>query len=231
MSLPKIPLAGVIGYPIAHSKSPKIHGHWLKTLGIQGAYIPMEVEPANLKDVILTLPKMGFVGANVTLPHKEAIMEIADFVTDRAALIGAVNTLIFRADGKIQGDNTDGYGFLENLKNGAPNWAPQAGPAAVLGAGGAARAVIASLLDAGVPEIMLSNRTRVRADRLKSVFGNRVTVYDWVQAGNMLDHAALVVNTTSLGMIGKPELRVPLDGLSPDTRPEVDRAARTAALL
>ena len=180
MSLPKIPLAGVIGYPIAHSKSPKIHGHWLKTLGIQGAYIPMEVEPVNLKDVILTLPKMGFVGANVTLPHKEAIMEIADFVTDRAALIGAVNTLIFRADGKIQGDNTDGYGFLENLKNGAPNWAPQAGPAAVLGAGGAARAVIASLLDAGVPEIMLSNRTRVRADRLKSVFGNRVTVYDWV---------------------------------------------------
>jgi len=277
MSLPKIPLAGVIGYPIAHSKSPKIHGHWLKTLGIQGAYIPMEVEPVNLKDVILTLPKMGFVGANVTLPHKEAIMEIADFVTDRAALIGAVNTLIFRADGKIQGDNTDGYGFLENLKNGAPNWAPQAGPAAVLGAGGAARAVIASLLDAGVPEIMLSNRTRVRADRLKSVFGNRVTVYDWVQAGNMLAHAALVVNTTSLGMIGKPELRVPLDGLSPDTvvtdlvyaplktklletaeelgcvtvdglgmllhqavpgferwfgtRPEVDRAARTAALL
>ncbi|MGR3531632.1 MAG: shikimate dehydrogenase [Sulfitobacter sp.] len=277
MSLPKIPLAGVIGYPIAHSKSPKIHGHWLKTLGIQGAYIPMEVEPVNLKDVILTLPKMGFVGANVTLPHKEAIMEIADFVTDRAALIGAVNTLIFRADGKIQGDNTDGYGFLENLKNGAPNWAPQAGPAAVLGAGGAARAVIASLLDAGVPEIMLSNRTRVRADRLKSVFGNRVTVYDWVQAGNMLDHAALVVNTTSLGMIGKPELRVPLDGLSPNTvvtdlvyaplktklletaeelgcvtvdglgmllhqavpgferwfgaRPEVDRAARTAALL
>ena len=277
MSLPKIPLAGVIGCPIAHSKSPKIHGHWLKTLGIQGAYIPMEVEPANLKDVILTLPKMGFVGANVTLPHKEAIMEIADFVTDRAALIGAVNTLIFRADGKIQGDNTDGYGFLENLKTGAPDWAPQAGPAAVLGAGGAARAVIASLLDAGVPEIMLSNRTRVRADRLKSVFGNRVTVYDWVQAGNMLDHAALVVNTTSLGMIGKPELRVPLDGLRPDTvvtdlvyaplktklletaeemgcvtvdglgmllhqavpgferwfgtRPEVDRAARTAALL
>tara|TARA_R110000851_G_scaffold22266_2_gene66050 strand:- start:2373 stop:3206 length:834 start_codon:yes stop_codon:yes gene_type:complete len=277
MSLPKIPLAGVIGCPIAHSKSPKIHGHWLKTLGIQGAYIPMEVEPANLKDVILTLPKMGFVGANVTLPHKEAIMEIADFVTDRAALIGAVNTLIFRADGKIQGDNTDGYGFLENLKTGAPDWAPQAGPAAVLGAGGAARAVIASLLDAGVPEIMLSNRTRVRADRLKSVFGNRVRVYDWVQAGNMLDHAALVVNTTSLGMIGKPELRVPLDGLRPDTvvtdlvyaplktklletaeemgcvtvdglgmllhqavpgferwfgtRPEVDRAARTAALL
>ncbi|HDZ82338.1 MAG TPA: shikimate dehydrogenase [Roseobacter sp.] len=277
MSLPKIPLAGVIGCPIAHSKSPKIHGHWLKTLGIQGAYIPMEVEPANLKDVILTLPKMGFVGANVTLPHKEAIMEIADFVTDRAALIGAVNTLIFRADGKIQGDNTDGYGFLENLKTGAPDWAPQAGPAAVLGAGGAARAVIASLLDAGVPEIMLSNRTRVRADRLKSVFGNRVTVYDWVQAGNMLDHAALVVNTTSLGMIGKPELRVPLDGLRPNTvvtdlvyaplktklletaeemgcvtvdglgmllhqavpgferwfgtRPEVDRAARTAALL
>lgn len=216
MSLPKIPLAGVIGSPIAHSKSPQIHSHWLKTLGIQGAYIPMDVAPEDLKQVLQTLPKMGFVGVNITLPHKEAVMEIADIITDRATLIGAVNTLIFRADGKIQADNTDGYGFLENLRAGAPSWNPKAGPAAVLGAGGAARAVIASLLDAGVPEILLSNRTRVRADQLKSVFGGRVTVYDWVMAGNMLDHAALVVNTTSLGMIGKQELRVPLDGLRSD---------------
>lgn len=216
MSLPKIPLAGVIGSPVAHSKSPQIHGHWLRTLGIQGAYIPMDVEPDNLEQVLRALPKMGFVGVNITIPHKEAVMEIADIVTDRAALIGAVNTLIFRKDGKIQGDNTDGYGFIENLKSGAPSWDPKSGPAAVLGAGGAARAVIASLLDAGVPEILLSNRTRVRADKLKSLFGSRVTVYDWVQAGNMLDHAPLVVNTTSLGMIGKQELRVPLDGLRRD---------------
>lgn len=215
MSLPKIPLAAVIGSPIAHSKSPQIHGHWLNTLGIQGAYIPMDVAPEDLEQVLRTLPKMGFVGANITIPHKEAVMEIVDVITDRAALIGAVNTLTFRADGKIMADNTDGYGFIENLRAGAPSWVPADGPAAVLGAGGAARAVIASLLDAGVPEILLSNRTRVRADRLKSVFGGRVTVYDWVKAGNMLDHAALVVNTTSLGMIGKPALRVPLDGLRP----------------
>jgi len=213
MNLPKIPLAGVIGSPIAHSKSPQLHRHWLKTYGIEGYYIPMDVVAQDLEDVVRTLPKMGFVGVNVTIPHKEAILSIADLVTDRAILIGAANTLIFRKDGKIHADNTDGYGFLENLKTGAPNWTPKSGPAAVLGAGGAARAVIASLLDAGVPEIMLSNRTRVRAEKLKSDFGSRVRIFDWVQAGNMLDNAALVVNTTSLGMIGKGEMRVPLDGL------------------
>jgi len=217
MSLPRIPLAGVIGSPIAHSKSPQIHGHWLKTLGLKGAYIPMDVAPSDLEQVVRTLPKMGFVGTNVTIPHKEAVIDIVDIITDRAAMIGAVNTLTFRADGKIQGDNTDGYGFLENLRSGAPDWDPKAGPAAIFGAGGAARAVIAALLDAGVPEILISNRTRVRADNLASVFGARVTVYDWVKAGNMLDHAALLVNTTSLGMLGKPELRVPLDGLRAQT--------------
>lgn len=217
MTLPKIPLAGVIGSPIAQSKSPQLHGHWLKTYGIAGHYIPMDVQPENLADVIRMLPKMGFVGVNLTLPHKEAVLSIADLVTDRAILIGAANTLIFRKDGKIHADNTDGYGFLENLKNGAPSWQPKSGPAAILGAGGAARAVIASLLDAGVPEIFLSNRTRVRAEKLKSDFGSRVQVFDWVQAGNMIEHASLVVNTTSLGMIGKSEMRVPLDGLKPGT--------------
>lgn len=217
MTLPHIPLAGVIGSPIAHSKSPQLHRHWLKTYGISGYYIPMEVSGQNLEEVVRTLPKMGFVGVNVTIPHKEAILSIADLVTDRAILIGAANTLIFRKDGKIHADNTDGYGFLENLKKGAPNWQAKSGPAAVLGAGGAARAVIASLLDAGVPEILLSNRTRVRAEKLRDDFGSRVKVFDWVQAGNMLDNAALVVNTTSLGMIGKGEMRVPLDGLRPSS--------------
>ena len=217
MTLPKIPLAGVIGSPIAHSKSPQLHRHWLETYGIEGFYIPMDVASQDLESVIRTLPRMGFVGVNVTIPHKEAILSIADLVTDRAILIGAANTVIFRKDGKIHADNTDGYGFLENLKTGAPHWSAKDGPAAVLGAGGAARAVIASLLDAGTPEILLSNRTRVRAEKLKSDFGSRVRVFDWVQAGNMLDHAALVVNTTSLGMIGKGEMRVPLDGLRRDT--------------
>ncbi len=217
MSHQKIPLAGVIGSPVAHSKSPQLHGHWLRHYGIPGHYIPMEVTRNDLQDVLRNLPKMGFVGVNVTLPHKEAILDIADLVTDRAILIGAANTLIFRPDGKIHADNTDGYGFLENLKSGAPGWQPKAGPAAVLGAGGAARAVIAALLDAGVPEIMISNRTRVRAEKLKSDFGSRLRIFDWVQAGNMMDNANLVVNTTSLGMIGKGEMRVPLDGLRPGT--------------
>jgi len=215
--LPRIPLAGVIGSPIAHSKSPQIHRHWLKTYGIAGHYIPMDVHPDDLETVLRTLPKAGFVGVNVTLPHKERVLEIADLVTDRATLIGAANTLIFRKDGKIHADNTDGYGFIENLKAGASQWNPRIGPAAVLGAGGSSRAVISSLLEAGVPEILLSNRTRVRAEQLKDEFGNRLRVYDWVQAGNMLDDAALVVNTTSLGMMGKQELRVPLDGLRAPT--------------
>lgn len=213
MSLPRIPLAGVIGSPIAHSKSPQLHRHWLKTHGLPGFYIPMEVSGDNLRDVIAALPKAGFVGVNITVPHKERIMEIADLVTDRAILIGAANTLIFRKDGKIHADNTDGYGFIENLRQSAPDWQPNAGPAAVLGAGGAARAVVASLLDVGVPEVLISNRTRIRAEALQQDFGKRLRVIDWVQAGNMLEDAATVVNTTSLGMVGKPEMRVPLDGL------------------
>ena len=217
MTESKIPLAGVIGSPIAHSRSPQLHGHWLKTYGVKGFYIPMDVATADLETVLRTLPKMGFVGVNVTIPHKETVLQIADLITDRATLIGAANTLIFRKDGKIHADNTDGYGFLENLKAGAPGWNPRAGAAAVLGAGGAARAVIVALIDAGVPEILLSNRTRARAEKLQADFGKRVQVIDWTQAGNMVEDAALVVNTSSLGMVGKPEMRVPLDGLNSNT--------------
>ncbi len=216
MSEAKIPLAGVIGNPIAHSKSPLLHGHWLKTLGIAGHYVPLHVEEDQLEAVIRMMPKMGFVGANVTIPHKEAVMKIADQVTDRAKLMGAANTLIFRPDGSIMADNTDGYGFLTNLVAGAPDWDPKSGPAVVLGAGGACRAVIASLLEAGVPEIILTNRTRDRAEQLKSDFGGKVRVEEWVQAGNLLEEGKLVVNTTSLGMVGKPRLRIPLDGIRKD---------------
>jgi shikimate dehydrogenase len=215
MSEDRIPLAGVIGSPIAHSKSPQLHGHWLKVNGLQGHYVPLHVETDDLETVLRTLPKMGFVGVNITVPHKEKVMEIADLVTDRATLIGAANTLIYRRDGRIQADNTDGYGFISNLKQAVPDWNPTAAPAAILGAGGAARAVVTSLLEVGVPEILISNRTRVRADALRADFGKRLTVVDWVQAGNMLEEAMTVVNTTSLGMLGKPPLRVPLDGLRP----------------
>ncbi|MDB4052990.1 shikimate dehydrogenase [Octadecabacter sp.] len=209
----KIPLAAVLGHPIVQSKSPQLFAHWLKTYNRFGFYIPIDVTEGDLEKVIRTIPSMGFVGCNVTAPHKVAVLEIADLATDRATLIGAANTLIFRKDGKIHADNTDGYGFIANLKQGAPGWAPSLGPAAVLGAGGAARAVIASLIDVGVQEIFLSNRTRPNAEALKSAFGSKVTVVDWVQAGNMLEEAATVINTTSLGMQGKPELRIPLDGL------------------
>ncbi|MEX0328235.1 MAG: shikimate dehydrogenase [Ruegeria sp.] len=211
----RIPLAGVLGHPIAHSRSPKLHGHWLKTYGLPGHYIPMDVAPADLETVLRTLPKAGFVGANVTVPHKEAALRLADHVSDRASVIGAANTLVFRDDGSIHADNTDGYGFIENLRAGAPDWVPQDGPAVVFGAGGAARAILWALADAGVPEILLTNRTRTRADHLKEEFGQRITVVDWVQAGNVIENAELVVNTTSLGMQGQPELRVPLDGLQP----------------
>jgi len=214
MSTEKIPLAGVIGSPIAHSRSPALHSYWLQRYGMAGHYIPLDVSQANLADAIRAMPKLGFVGANVTIPHKERVLSLADIVTDRAALIGAANTLIFREDGKIHADNTDGYGFIENLRRGAPRWAAKSGPAAVFGAGGAARAVLASLLDVGVPEIRLSNRTKARAEALRAEFGTKIRVFDWVQAGNMLDSASLVVNTTSLGMVGKPDLRVPLDALT-----------------
>jgi shikimate dehydrogenase len=215
MSDAKIPLAGVIGHPIAHSRSPQLHGHWLRKYAIKGHYVPLDIKADDFERLVRTLPSLGFVGANVTLPHKQAALEIADLVTDRAKLIGAANTLVFRKDGQIHADNTDGYGFMQNLLQSAPKWNPTLGPALVLGAGGAARAVLASLLDIGVPEIFISNRTRERAEILKADFGEKITVVEWVQAGNAMEAVKTVVNTTSLGMVGKQEMRVPLDALAP----------------
>ena len=217
MTTHNIPLAGVIGNPIAHSRSPRLHRHWLRKHGLLGEYIPLHVQEYNLETVVRALPKMGFVGANVTVPHKVAVLGLADQVSDRATLIGAANTLIFKGDGKLYADNTDGYGFMANLKQGAPSWNPKAGPATVFGAGGAARAVIVALADAGVPEIFLANRTRPKAEALRAEFGARITVVDWVQAGNVLEDSTTVINTTSLGMQGQPDLRVSLDGLRPGT--------------
>lgn len=211
----RIPLAGVIGHPIAHSRSPALHGYWLRRYGIRGHYVPLDVAPADLAHVLHTLPRMGFVGVNITIPHKEAILQIADVITDRAALIGAANTLIFRKDGRIQADNTDGSGFIANLRQNAPHWVPTDGPAVVFGAGGAARAVVAALIEVGVPEIRIANRTRPRAEGMRADFGAKLVVSEWVQAANMLDGATTVINTTALGMTGKPDFRVPLDGLNP----------------
>jgi shikimate dehydrogenase len=212
---PRIPLAGVIGSPVAHSRSPALHGYWLRRYGIRGHYIPMDVAQADLRVALEILPRLGFVGLNVTIPHKETMLALADIVTDRAALIGAANTVIFRKDGKIFADNTDGAGFIANLRQEAPLWQPAAGPAALFGAGGAARAVIAALIEVGVPEIRVANRTRARAEALRSDFGAKVHVHEWVQAAGMLEEATTVVNTTALGMVGKPDFHLPLDALNP----------------
>ena len=171
----------------------------------------------SLERTLRSLPAQGYVGVNVTLPHKVAVLQIADQLTDRATLIGAANTLTFKDDGRIFADNTDGYGFLENLRQGAPGWDAKSGPAVVFGAGGAARAVIVSLIEAGVPEIILTNRTRPKAESLRADFCARIRIVDWVQAGSVLSDAATVVNTTSLGMKGGQEFRVPLDGLRSGT--------------
>ncbi|WP_210528474.1 shikimate dehydrogenase [Rubellimicrobium arenae] len=207
-------LAGVVGRPIAHSRSPRLHRHWIARHGVAGDYVAMEVAEADLGDVLRTLPKAGFRGVNVTIPHKLAALRLADEATERAQRIGAANLLVFEED-RILADNTDGEGFVNSLRQGAPGWNPASGPATVLGAGGAARAVIVALLDVGVPEILLTNRTRATADALADEFGDRIRIFDWIQAGNAVEEGVTVVNTTSLGMTGKPELRVPLDGLRP----------------
>ena len=217
MTAKKIPLAGVIGAPIAHSKSPRLHAHWLEQAGLLGHYVPLHIEPKDLSKSLNILPSLGFVGVNVTVPHKVEVMQMVDVITDRATLMGAANTLVFRTDGRVQADNTDGYGFIENLKTGAPNWDPKAGPAMVIGAGGAARGVIAALLECNVPEIYLTNRTRERAEILRDLFGPKILIVEWVEAANAIEDSVLLVNSTSLGMRGKPELRVPLDGLQTDT--------------
>lgn len=213
MTYTAIPLAGVVGSPVAHSMSPRLHGFWLRRMGLAGHYVPLEVSQTDLRQVLAAMPEMGFVGCNVTIPHKESVLALADVVTDRAALIGAANTLIFRPDGKIHADNTDGYGFLQNLHQRAPDWQPSSGPAAVFGAGGAARAVVASLIEDGVPQIHIANRTRTRAESLRAEFGPRLTVFDWNDGKAMVDGAATVVNASSLGMAGRPDLRLPAGAL------------------
>jgi shikimate dehydrogenase len=212
-----IPLAGVIGDPIAHSKSPRLHGHWLARYGIAGHYVPLHVRAENLAGVLRAMPDMGFVGANVTIPHKQAALALASSVSDAARRIGAANTLTFDASGGFHADNTDGAGFIANLQQNAPNWQAAHSPALLIGAGGATRAIVVALLDAGAPEILITNRTAQRAVELADVFGARVRVFDWDDTPNMLAHAGLVVNTTALGMDGADEFPFSLNALRADT--------------
>jgi shikimate dehydrogenase len=203
-------LAGIMGWPIAHSRSPALHGFWLNEHGVDGAYIPLAVPPDRLEQALRALPALGFRGCNITIPHKQAALKVMDRVDAFAERIGAMNTVIVAADGALEGSNTDVFGFRENLREQAPDWQAAAGPAVVLGAGGSARSVIAALSAAGVPEIRLLNRTRDRADALArelAAAGTRITVRPWQSRGEELDGAGILVNTTSLGM----ENELPLD--------------------
>ena len=206
-------LAGVMGWPVAHSRSPRLHGYWLEKYGIDGAYVPLPVAPEHFAQALRVLAQLGFRGVNVTVPHKEAALKAVDIADHHARHIGAVNTVIVREDGSLEGRNTDGIGFIAHLRDRAPAWQPAAGPAVVLGAGGAARAIIATLKDAGVPEIRLVNRTLARAEALALAFGAPVKVMPWINRTGALRDASLVVNTTTQGMHRQPDLDIELIGL------------------
>ncbi|MEM9684418.1 MAG: shikimate dehydrogenase [Pseudomonadota bacterium] len=210
----KASIAGIFGWPISHSRSPRLHGFWIDRHDIDGVYVPLAVAPENFVTAFRALPALGFRGVNITVPHKEAALANCDMVDAQAKRIGAVNTVMVDDEGKLVGSNTDAYGFIENVRDGS-NWVSKAGPAVVLGAGGSSRAVIVSLLDAGAPEVRLTNRTRKRADALAEEFGKRMTVVDWDERGQVLADAALLVNTTSLGMQGQPPLEIDLSALPP----------------
>lgn len=199
-----------MGWPVAHSLSPRLHGHWLARYGIDGAYVPFAVRPEDVAPALAALPKLGICGVNVTLPHKEAALAAVDTVDPTARRAGAVNTIVVDGAGRSTGSNTDGFGFLENLRAGAPGWTAAAGPAVVLGAGGSARAICAALLDAGAPALRLVNRTRDRAEDLAAALGGPIEVGSWGARADLLDGAALLVNATQLGMDGQPPLEISL---------------------
>lgn len=202
-------VAGVMGWPIGHSRSPRLFDHWFRVHGMAGRYVPLAVRPEDFAEVYRALPRAGFRGVNVTVPHKIDALARADRATDAARAIGAANTIVFEADGSISADNTDAYGVARNLAEGAPGWSAADGPAVVLGAGGAARAVLFALREAGAPEIRLANRTREKAEVLAAGFPG-VTVVDWDERAGALSGTATLINATSLGMTGAAPLEIDL---------------------
>jgi shikimate dehydrogenase len=211
-------LAGIMGWPVAHSRSPALHNFWIEEHGIDGAYVPLPVRPEQLAEALRALPVLGFRGCNLTLPHKQMALSIVDRVEPLAHRIGAMNTVIVMPDGTLEGRNTDVFGFRENLRERAPDWTPSAGPAVVLGAGGAARAVVAALIEARVEEIRIANRTPARAEQLADDLAaptTRTTVRAWDERDAALRDAGILINTTSLGMAGEPALKLELSQLPP----------------
>lgn len=213
MTASKAPAACLIGWPAAHSRSPLIHHYWLRTLGIEGGYVIEAVPPEDLRDFVLRLSHRGFVGANVTIPHKEAVLALSA-PDARATAVGAANTLWFE-DGELRATNTDVEGFIGNLDASAPGW-ETAGEALVLGAGGSSRAIVFGLLDRGIRRIHLANRTIARAEALARQFGPDVHPLSWDAIDEVLPRARLLVNTTSLGMHGQPSLDVDVARLPAD---------------
>ena len=198
-----------MGWPVAHSASPRLHGYWLEYYGIDGAYVPLPVRPENFEGALRALPRLGFAGVNVTVPHKQAALAAVDEAAPLAVRIGAVNTVTVREDGSLWGENTDGSGFIANLEECVRGWAANTGAAVILGAGGAARAVGAALLDAGAPELRILNRTEERGRALAEALGECASAAPLADS-SALEGAALLVNATTLGMQGQPALDLDL---------------------
>ena len=209
----KFVMAGVMGWPVAHSRSPAIHNHWIRQHGLPGAYGLFAVPPERLADAIHGLRALGLAGCNVTIPHKVQAMRCMDVLDPLARRMGAINTIVLTPQGALHGFNHDGFGYIQSLRDAKPDWQANAGPITVLGAGGAARAVVLSLLDEGATEIRLLNRTRDKAQALAEEFGAAIAVHDWGQRSEALRGIALLANTTNQGMHGQPELDIQLDGM------------------
>ena len=203
-------LAGVIGHPISQSKSPKLHNYWISKYQINGFYIPFSVTTEKLQTSIKSLIDLGFSGVNVTIPHKTNVLSFADTVTDRAALIGASNTLYFSKSGKIHADNTDGYGFIQNIIDEIPDYDFYDKTAIIYGAGGSARAIASALISNGIKEVGITNRTRSKAQIISENLGAKVSVVDWRTAPEMVGRADLIINATSMGMVGQPDFSQPI---------------------
>jgi len=209
-------LAGVMGWPVAHSLSPRLHGYWLRHYGIDGAYVPLPVRPERLGSALRALADLGFAGCNLTVPHKEAALGALDEIAEDARRIGAVNTILVRADGSLYGWNTDIEGFAQSLIAALPEWSIAGKYAVVLGAGGAARAVVAAVQNLGAEEVVILNRTRERAEALATDLGGAIRPLAWERRSEALSQAALLINTTTLGMLGKPPLSIDLAPLPTD---------------
>jgi shikimate dehydrogenase len=205
-------IAGVMGWPIKHSRSPRLHGYWIEKYRVDGAYVPLQVNPDELALALRALRSLGFAGVNLTVPHKELALPVLDHVDPLARRIGAANTIVVRDDGTLAGSNSDAFGFIENIRSTVRDWSPEA-PAVVIGAGGAARALLVALLDAGAPEIRLVNRTAARAETLAAEIGGAIRPWAWERRTEALADAALLVNSTTQGMGGEPALDLPLDRL------------------